>query len=55
MNQIEENIKFSVVLPIYNVERYLNRCIDTVINQTYKNLEIILVDDGQIQLNLDFR
>lgn len=46
MNQIEENIKFSVVLPIYNVERYLNRCIDTVINQTYKNLEIILVDDG---------
>lgn len=36
----------SVVLPIYNVERYLNRCVKSVINQSYKNLEIILVDDG---------
>ena len=46
MNQIEEKIKFSVVLPIYNVEKYLNRCLDSVMNQTYKKLEIILVDDG---------
>ena len=42
----EEKIKFSVVLPIYNVEKYLNRCLDSVMNQTYKKLEIILVDDG---------
>ena len=46
MNQTEEKIKFSVVLPIYNVEKYLNRCLDSVMNQTYKKIEIILVDDG---------
>ena len=38
--------KISVVVPIYNVERYLKRCIDSIINQTYDNLEIILVNDG---------
>ncbi|MFA6939912.1 MAG: glycosyltransferase [Clostridiaceae bacterium] len=36
----------SIVIPIYNVERYINKCIDTIINQTYSNLEIILIDDG---------
>ena len=38
--------KISVVIPIYNVEKYLEQCIQSVINQTYKNIEIILVDDG---------
>lgn len=36
----------SVIVPIYNVEKYLQKCVDSIINQTYKNLEIILVDDG---------
>lgn len=36
----------SVIVPIYNVEKYVRHCIETIINQTYKNLEIILVDDG---------
>lgn len=36
----------SVIVPVYNVEKYLNKCVDSIINQTYKNLEIILVDDG---------
>jgi len=40
-----KNSKISVIVPIYNVENYLNNCIDSIINQTYSNLEIILVDD----------
>ena len=38
--------KVSVILPIYNVEKYLKNCIESLTNQTYENLEIILVDDG---------
>ena len=38
--------KISVIVPIYNVEKYLKKCIESIINQTYSNLEIILVDDG---------
>ena len=36
----------SVIIPVYNVENYVKKCIDSVINQTYTNIEIILVDDG---------
>lgn len=36
----------SVIVPVYNVQNYICRCLDTIINQTYKNIEIILVDDG---------
>lgn len=37
--------KISVIIPIYNVEKYLEKCLESVINQTYKDLEIICVDD----------
>ena len=36
----------SVIVPVYNVEKYLERCINSIINQTYKKLEIILIDDA---------
>lgn len=36
----------SVIVPVYNVERYLDRCISSIVNQTYRELEIILIDDG---------
>ena len=36
----------SVIVPIYDVEEYLDRCVESIVNQTYRNLEIILVDDG---------
>lgn len=40
------NELISIIVPVYNVEQYLEKCVDSIINQTYKNLEIILVDDG---------
>ena len=40
------NPLISVIVPVYNVERYINRCIESIVEQTYSNLEIILVDDG---------
>lgn len=40
--------KISVIIPVYNVEQYLEKCLDSILNQTYKNIEIILVNDGSI-------
>ena len=41
----------SVVIPIYNVECYVTKCIETVAAQTYRKIEIILVDDGSTDLS----
>ena len=39
-------MKFSIIIPIYKVEVYLHQCVDSVLAQSYKNIEVILVDDG---------
>lgn len=41
-----QNVQISFVVPIYNMEKYLTRCVESILNQTYKNFELILVDDG---------
>lgn len=43
---MREDIKISVVIPVYGVEKYIRQCLESIINQTYKNLEIIVVNDG---------
>ena len=46
------NITISIIIPIYNVEKYLSECLESIINQSYKNLEIICVNDGSTDKSL---
>ena len=46
-------MKVSIIVPIYNVEKYLNNCLNSIVNQTYPNLEIILVNDGSTDSSLE--
>lgn len=41
-----EEPKISVVVPVYNGEKYLGQCIDSILNQTFRDFELILLDDG---------
>ena len=47
------NSKISIIIPVYNAEKHINKCIESIINQTYKNLEIICINDGSIDSSLD--
>ena len=43
---MHQDILISIIVPVYNVEQFLPKCVDSILNQTYRNLEVILVDDG---------
>ena len=42
----KEKYLVSIIVPVYNVERYIERCIESILAQTYKNIELILINDG---------
>lgn len=45
--------KFSIIIPVYNVEKYIERCVESVINQTFKDYELIVVDDGSTDKSIE--
>ena len=48
-----ENPKISLIIPVYNVEKYLRKCLDSVVNQTMRDIEIICINDGSTDGSLD--
>lgn len=46
------NVKISIILPVYNVEEYLSKCLDSLVNQTFEDIEIICIDDGSADNSL---
>ena len=51
---MKEELKVSLIVAIYKSEKFLPKLIESLINQTYKNIEIILVDDGSPDISIEF-
>ena len=47
------SVKISVIVPVYNAEKYLNECISSIINQTFEDIEVICIDDGSTDNSLN--
>lgn len=45
---INENVRVSIIVPVYNAEKYIDKCICSILEQTYKNIEIVIIDDGSL-------
>ena len=45
--------KISIIMPVYNSEKYLRKCLDSIVNQTFKDFELICVNDGSIDNSLN--
>ena len=52
-NKKEPAVKISILVPIYNVEKYLRQCLDSLVNQTLKDIEIICLNDGSTDSSPD--
>lgn len=52
MDETKVQDKISVIIPVYNTASYLNRCLDSVLQSTYRNLEIICINDGSTDESL---
>lgn len=46
MSKCDNSPLISVIVPVYNVEKYLNKCVDSILGQTFRDFEVLLVDDG---------
>ena len=49
---MKNEVMVSIIIPVYNVEKYLQECLESAINQTYKNIEIIAINDGSTDSSL---